>query len=172
MWNGRVYVLKCLLWYGSGKHNAVQIYIWMLPGIVRQARTNLGVPYMHVRLVYMLCAVLPCLVSWVFVECCSRETPGIQVGAGNISYHSQITKQTSELICQTVTLYTGNAGYIVYVDMDICVGGMIIWNSIHICNYGGGRLLWHKVVSSWWMDAINHPLNINLCLNIVVCAVR
>ena len=26
--NGRVYVLKCVLWYGSGKHNAVQIYIY------------------------------------------------------------------------------------------------------------------------------------------------
>ena len=25
--DGRVYVLKCVLWYGSGKHHAVQIYI-------------------------------------------------------------------------------------------------------------------------------------------------
>ena len=40
--NGRVYVLECVLWYESGKHNTVQINIWMLPGIVRQARTNLG----------------------------------------------------------------------------------------------------------------------------------
>ena len=80
---------------------------------------------MHVLLVYMLCDVHPSLVSWVFVEYCSRETPGIQVGAGNISYHSQITKQTNRLICQTVTLYTDNAGYIVYVDMDRCVGGII-----------------------------------------------
>ena len=73
----------------------------------------------------MMCGVLSGLMSWVFVEYCSRETPGIQVGAGNISYHSQITKQTTKLICQTVTLYTDNAGYIVYVDMDICVGGTI-----------------------------------------------
>jgi len=73
----------------------------MLPGIVRQARTNLGVPYMHVRGVYMMCGVLPGLVSWVFVEYCSRETPGMQVGAGNISYHSQITKQTSTHTCHT-----------------------------------------------------------------------
>ena len=108
MWNGRVYVLKCVLWYGSGKHNAVQLYIWMLPGIVRQARTNLGVPYMHVRWVYMLCAVLPCLVSWVFVECCSRETPDLQVGAGNISYHSQY--QNKQASIHVIRLY--------YTDID------------------------------------------------------
>jgi hypothetical protein len=119
--NGRVYVLKCVLWYGSGKHNAVQIYIWMLPGIVRQARTNLGVPYMHVRWVYMLCAVLPCLVSWVFVECCSRETPGIQVGAGNISYHSQITKQTSKHSCHTAVLYGHRLhGHTLVVSLGAC----------------------------------------------------
>ena len=63
---------------------------------------------MHVLMVCMMCGVHPSLVSWVFVECCSRETPDIQVGAGNISYHSQITKQTN-----------------LYVDMDICVGGTI-----------------------------------------------
>ena len=87
--NVRVYVLECVLWYGSGKHNTVQLYIWMLPGIVRQARTNLG------DLIYArtgsVCDVWCAsgLVSWVFVEYCSRETPGIQVGAGNISYHSR-----------------------------------------------------------------------------------
>jgi hypothetical protein len=62
---------------------------------------TLGISYMHVRGVYMMCGVLPSLVSWVFVEYCSRETPGIQVGAGNISYHSQITKQTGTHTCHT-----------------------------------------------------------------------
>ena len=56
---------------------------------------TLGISYMHVLMVYMMCGVHPSLVSWVFVEYCSRETPGIQVGAGNISYHSQYqNKQT------------------------------------------------------------------------------
>jgi hypothetical protein len=88
----------------------------------------------------MMCNVLPSLVSWVFVECYSHETPGIQVGARNISYHSQITKQTAKLICQTVTLYTDNAGYIVYVDMDICVGGTMceavyLYVDTHVYSY-------------------------------------
>jgi hypothetical protein len=52
----------------------------------------------------MMCGVLPSLVSWVFVEYCSRETPGIQVGAGNISYHSQITKQTTRHTCHSAIL--------------------------------------------------------------------
>jgi hypothetical protein len=81
---------------------------------------TLGISYMHVRGVYMMCGVLPSLVSWVFVEYCSRETPGMQVSREHIIPFS-ITKQISKLICQTVTLYTDNAGYIVYVDMDIYV---------------------------------------------------
>jgi len=69
----------------------------MLPGIVRQARTNLGdLIYARTGSVYdVWCA--SGLVSWVFVEYCSRETPGIQVGAGNISYHSQQQNKQADI---------------------------------------------------------------------------
>ena len=87
---------------GMGVENTTQykyIYECYLVLFGKPEQT-LGISYMHVLMVYMMCGVHPSLVSWVFVEYCSRETPGIQVGAGNISYHSQITKQTSLYVKQ------------------------------------------------------------------------
>jgi len=70
---------------------------------------TLGNSYMHVRGVYMMCGVLPGLVSWVFVEYCSRETPGIQVGAGDISYHSQYQNKQADI--HIIRLYSMDMNY-------------------------------------------------------------
>ena len=82
---------------------------------------TLGISYMHVLMVCMMCGVHPGLVSWVFVEYCSRETPGIQVGAGNISYHCQITEQTSKHSCHTAILYGHRLhGHTLVVSLGAC----------------------------------------------------
>lgn len=108
---------------GMGVENTTQynyIYECYLVLFGKPEQT-LGISYMHVRGVYMMCGVLPGLVSWVFVEYCSRETPGIQVGAGNISYHSQITKQTSRHSCHTAILHGHRLhGHTLVVNLGAC----------------------------------------------------
>ena len=77
---------------------------------------TLGNSCMHVRGVYMICGVLLawCLgFSWSIVHVKPRAYK-LEQG----TYHTILNIKTSKLICQTVALYTGNAGYIVYVDMD------------------------------------------------------
>ena len=108
---------------GMGVENTTQynyIYECYLVLFGKPEQT-LGISYMHVRGVYMMCGVLPGLVSWVFVEYCSRETPGMQVGAGNISYHSQITKQTSTHTCHTA-IFNGHElhGHTLDISLGAC----------------------------------------------------
>ena len=116
---------ECMCWSvccGMGVGNTTQYkYIWMLPGMFGKPEQTL---MFHICtygecICYVLCFHAWCLgFSWSY---CSRETPGIQVGAGNISYHSQVTKQTSRHTCHTAILYEPRLhGHTLVVSLGAC----------------------------------------------------
>ena len=83
-----VCVRVCVVVWVQRKQRSTNIYK-NVPGIVRQARTNLGVPYMHVQMMYVICGMLRawCLgFSWSVVHVKPRA---YKLEARDISYHSQ-----------------------------------------------------------------------------------